>query len=215
MTAYCQPADLYDYGLPRGALPNPGRLIESVDANTEILTLDGHGFRADAELVFRAEDGGALPTPLVAGTTYYAIPLTDSTFSVAATPAGAAIDLTTSGSLVLVVTPLPFDAAIDWASQMVDDFLPAHVAPLVAPFPPTIVAVTADLAATRLLAYTGGAGREEIATKLAAAQKLLDRWAKGIPLRGSSPPPAANLAAVATVSAADPRGWVPEGGTLP
>ena len=43
-------------------------------------------------------DGGVLSAPLVAGTVYYAIPLTDSTFQVAVAPGtGIPIDLTTDG----------------------------------------------------------------------------------------------------------------------
>ena len=59
---YCTEADLYDYGLPRGSLPNPGRIVAEVASGTEILTLDGHGFRDDSELLFRAEAGGSLPS---------------------------------------------------------------------------------------------------------------------------------------------------------
>lgn len=215
MSAYCVTADLYDHGLPRGGLPNPGRLVADVTIATEVLELDGHGFRDDAELIFRAEAGGSLPSPLVAGTTYYAIVVSDSTFQVAATAGGAAIDLTTAGSNIVVVTPLPFATAIAWASSMVDDFLPAHVVPLESPYPPSVVAVTADLAIARLLMHTGGASRDFVTTKLMEAQKLLSRWAKGVPLRGENVPPAAGLAAVAVATATDPRGWIPDGGTLP
>ena len=215
LSAYCESADLYDAGLQRGALPSPGRLVSAVDTTTNIFSLDGHGFRSGAQLLFRAETGGALPSPLVAGTTYYALSLTDATFQVAASAGGAAIDLTTAGSLIVVSTPLPVQAAIEWASGMVDDFLPAHVVPLESPYPAVVVAVAADLAVARLGVITGGASADFVATKLAAAQKMLDRWAKGLPIRGAIVPPAAGLATVAVTTAVDPRGWIPTGGTLP
>lgn len=215
LSAYCSAADLYDAGLQRGALPSPGRLVAAINATTNVLSLDGHGFRDDAELLFRAETGGSMPSPLVAGTTYYAIVLTDATCQVAATAGGAAIDITTEGSLVVVSTPLPTQAAIEWASGMVDDFLPAHVVPLDAPYPAVVIAVTADLAVARLGVITGGSSADFIATKLAAAQKMLDRWAKGLPIRGAIVPTAAGLSTVAAATATDPRGWIPTGGTLP
>lgn len=214
MTDYCESADLYDHGLPRGGLANPGRLIASVSTDTNVVTLDGHGFRSGAALLFRAEAGGSLPSPLVAGTTYYALPLTDSTFQVAATEGGDAIDLTTAGSNTVVSTPLAIGTAITWASAQVDDFLPAHVVPMTAPYPPTVVAVTAALAIAYLLTSTGSQSAEYIALKMAEGQKMLERWAKGIPLRGTNAPAPAGLAAVATSTTLDPRGWIAEEGRI-
>ena len=83
-------------------LSNPARPIADVVSATDVLTCSAHGFTLNSVLTFRAEEGGSLPAPLVEGTTYYAIPLTDSTFSVASTPNGAPIDLTTSGSNIVV-----------------------------------------------------------------------------------------------------------------
>lgn len=214
-SAYCTAADLYKAGLPRGALPNPGRLVAAVATGTEIMTLDGHGFADGDELLFRAESGGSLPSPLVAGTTYYAVPLTDATFQVAATPGGSPINLTSSGSNIIVSTPLPIAEAIEYASGLVDDFLVGHGVPLSAPYPITVVSATADLAIARLCESTGGASLEFIEAKKASGQKHLERWAKGIPLRGAIVPPSANLAVVSSAAGTDPRGWLPEEGTLP
>lgn len=56
----------------------------------------GHGLIAGTPIVFTTT--GALPTGLVAGTTYYVVnPSTDS-FSVATTPGGAAIDTSSAGT---------------------------------------------------------------------------------------------------------------------
>ena len=88
MTAYATRSDVYKYGLPRGMLANPGRLCASVLASTNAFELDGHGFETDDPILLRAEGTGAMPAPLVAGTTYYAIRVSESIFRIAATPAG-------------------------------------------------------------------------------------------------------------------------------
>lgn len=130
MTDYCDPSDLYAHGVPRGAFPNPGRDVESVDATANTLTLGEHGYALNDPVSFRAEAGGSLPAPLAAGTTYYAIPDTGDTFSVAATEDGSAVNLTSAGERFVVIDPLPIGAAITWASQIIDDMLPAHVVPI-------------------------------------------------------------------------------------
>jgi hypothetical protein len=211
---YCQSADLYDHGLQRSQLPNPGQHVASVDTAADMLELDGHGLRDDAEVRFRSE-GGTLPAPLVAGTTYYAIVASDSQFQVAAAAAGTAIPLDTAGSNVLLITPPPIDASIRWASALIDDMLPAHVVPLIAPYPELIIAVTAQLAAANLLAVTQGTGQQDLTDRLERIQRLVSKWAKGTPLRGEIVPKAAGLSTVAAATATDPRGWIPEGGTLP
>ena len=88
MTAYATERDLYTYGLRRGVLVNPGREVESSVASTNVLTLDGHLFTTDDAVTLRAVEGGTLSAPLVEGTVYYVIRLTDSTFSLAASAAG-------------------------------------------------------------------------------------------------------------------------------
>lgn len=211
MASYCAQADLYQYGLPRGSVPNPGRLVNSASAGTNALSLDVHGFALNDVVSFRAESGGALPAPLVAGTEYYAIPLTEATFAVAATSGGAAIDLTNAGSRIVVVAPLPFASAIAWASSMIENMLPAHVVPLEAPYPDIIVMTCAELAAGRLLALKGVASKS-LSDIVDAANARLARWAKGIPLRGSSVPTAANLAVGISAGLRDSRGWRTYGG---
>jgi len=194
-SAYCTGSDLYSHGLPRGGLPNPGRIVAAVDSATDTLTLDGHGFAADAALLFRADAGGTMPGGLTSGAAYYAIPVTDSTFKVAATPGGAAVNITSAGSNVIVVAELPIDEAIEFASAMIDDMLPAHVVPVEAPYPVSIVAATATLATGRLLSYVGSAPGT-LTTAIADAKALLKDWVRGRPLRGANVPPSANLAMV-------------------
>jgi hypothetical protein len=214
MSAYCISSDLYAYGLPRGGLPNPGRIASAVSTSANTITVDGHGFALNAQVTFRAESGGSLPSPLAAGTAYYAIPVTDSTFQVATASGGGAVDLTTAGVNVVCIAELPFDECIEWASNLVEGFLPAHVVPLTAPYPPVVVACTADLAASRLLAYVGGSRIDQQA-KLVEAQRMLERWAKAIPIRGAIRPASANMAITGSVSGSDPRGWIPTDGTIP
>lgn len=47
---------------------------------------------------------GTMPAPLVASTTYYAVPISDTRCKVSATPGGAAIDITSDGASVLLYT---------------------------------------------------------------------------------------------------------------
>lgn len=215
MTNYCDAADLYDFGLPRGHLPNPGRLVANVYPTSNILELDGHGFRDDAELLFRAEDGGALPSPLAAGTTYYAIPLTDSTFKVTATAGGSAIDISTAGESVVVTTPLSTTRAIEFVSALIDEMLPSHVVPISGTVPTIVRATCAQLSAQYMMQATG-ARSENWNLLVAEARKTLTLWAKGIPIRGENAPAASNLAVARTVSGSTAsRGWDTCGGRIP
>ena len=190
--AYCTPADVHAHGLPRGALPNPARLV-SASASTDSITLDGHGLSDDDEVSLRAEAGGSLPSPLAAETTYYAIVATPSVFQLAATAGGSAVDLTTAGENVLLIVELPMTSAIAWADRVIDDLLPAHVVPLTDPVPEIVRFTSAELAGGKLLGYTGAASRT-LSEIVDNARKRLDRWAKGVPIRGTNAPDPAGLA---------------------
>jgi hypothetical protein len=188
-------------------LANPGRLCASAEDTTDALELDGHGFETGDPLVFRAETGGALPAPLVAGTTYYAIRVNETTFKVAATSGGSAINLTTDGSLVLASTPLPFDEVLEFYSRFADGCMPAHLVPLESPYPITVTALVAELAAKRLLLIAGQTSDSMTEIELAAKAQL-ERMRAGIPGRDVRFTASANLAVAATASLdPDGRGW--------
>ena len=205
---FCTNTDVYNAGLPRGTLPNPGREISSVSTSANLLTLDGHGFESGQPIEFRSEIG-SLPAPLSEGTTYYALPVTDSAFSVSSVASGSAIDLTSTGSRVLVIAPLPFAEWIEWASAIVESFLPAHLVPLSAPYPALVVSVTADLAAMRGIQFVGGA-QVDAQQRIANAQRTLEKWGKGQPIRGANAPRIVNVSAINPASA-DSRGWSTDG----
>jgi hypothetical protein len=216
VASYCVESDLWDFGVPRGSIPNAGRLAADPPANasTDRIELDGHGLSLNDPVSFRAEGGGSLPSPLVAGTAYFAIPYSDAYFQVSATLGGPAIDLTTAGGGVVVLQPLPVDAAIEFASALIDDMLPAHAVPLVYPYPPIVTMTCAELAAARLAARSGAASVS--LTGIAdAARKRLERWAQGIPLRGTNTATQTptNLATSAVAAPVDSRGYVRWGGT--
>jgi hypothetical protein len=210
--AYSSPADLYAFGVPRGAIPNPGRLAGVVSAADNTIGLDVHGFALDDLVSFRAEAGGSLPSPLVAGVDYYAIPVRESYFSVATTAGGSAVDLTTVGARIVVIAPLNLDAAIAWADRQIDDMCPAHVVPIVAPIPDIIRMTSAELAAGKL-GYFTGASSKSLTMIFDFAQKRLARWSKGVPIRGTNAPAPAGLAASAPIARyTDSRGWSRYGG---
>jgi hypothetical protein len=208
MAGYCARGDVYAFGVPRGAIPNEGHLALSADPTANTIALGDHSFVTDDPVRFRAEMGGALPAPLVAGVTYYAIATTDDTFQVSATVGGAAIDLTTAGSEILVIAPLPIDQAIAYGARVIDQALVAHGVPLTAPYPELVVMTNAELAAGKLGHFSGGTSKS-LADMIVAAQARLDAWAKGVQLRGenTAPEERTNLATSLTAAVVDSRGW--------
>ncbi len=200
---YATRADLHKYGLPRGLLGNPGRLCASVLAATDTFEIDG-SFETDDALLFRAEAGGVLPAPIVAGVTYYAIRLSDSTFKASATISGSAIDLTTDGESVVVSAALPFDEVLEFYSRFVDGCIP-HAVPLAAPYPVIVVAIVAELSAKKLLMFAGQSSQSMTEFELAAKAQL-ERWYAGAPIRDARASAPTNLA-VAEQVLSDPRGW--------
>jgi hypothetical protein len=229
---YCAPADLYAFGLPRGSIANPGRLLASVSSSANTLTLDEHGLADDDEFRLRVEAGGTMPGGLAAGTTYFAKVTDASQFQARATAGGAAIDITSEGDAerVLVIIPLPVMSWIRWASRVVDELVPAHVVPLVkvdaskvredetgydastGAYPEIVTITVAELAAGKGLGF-GGASSRTLTQAVDAARKRLEAWGKGIPLRNAPGQTPANLATSATVPYRDRRGWSRYGGT--
>lgn len=211
MARYCAESDLYDYGLPRGSIPNPGRLVHSVDLTANAVLLGDHGFSTDQPVIFRAEAGGTLPSPLVTGTKYYAIRVDENRFQVSATLAGAALDLDGSAVRVLVIATLPVDASILWACAFIEDMLPAHVVPIDEDAVPQIIRQSAaELAASKLATY-GGFSAPTLSAAIDTVTRKLERWAKGVPIRGVNAPKSAGLSA-RTAAPVDSRGWGQYGG---
>ena len=215
---YSSPSDLYAFGLPRGAIPNPGRVLSS--AIDSVCTLDVHGFETGNEILFRPSGDGAMPSGLSAGVTYFAQAETEHTFRVRATAGGVAITFTDAEDPLVVIAPLNRAAAIAWADRMIDDMSTGQAVPFddTSLYPdgvPEIIRMTsAELAAGKLLAITGSASRS-LSETVDAAVKRIGRWAQGLPVRGTPAASRANLAASAppaAVAYADPRGWKKYGG---
>ncbi len=186
--------------------------MESSSATTDALTLDGHGFETDTPVTVRAAEGGTLSAPLAAGTTYYAIRLSNATFKLAATAAGAAIDLTTSGESMLVSREPSYDNAIEFVSRWADVFFPAHAVPFTAPIHPLVRGVVADVSYKRLLNYDGKSSAAVDAAEL-AGKAILERYAAGLetlrPAAGVTTADYGERAVVATITddTRDQRGW--------
>ncbi len=212
---YCDPADLYSYGLPRGSVPNAARLVASTDTTANTFTLGDHGLADNDPFMLRPEGGttASMAAPLTANVTYYAAVVSDHQFSARAAPDGAVIDLTTAGARMVLVVPLPIPAAITWASSVLDQFLPAHAAPLEGmPIPPVLRATCAELAAGKVLKVMGRQSKT-ITDMIKDASVLVQRWAKGVPIRGENAPEThTNLARPATAPWCDRRGWQRFGG---
>jgi hypothetical protein len=213
MTAnlYCSRGDV-NRRLPAGSLDGPSRLVDSALAATDVFVLDGHGLETDDALNVRAAEGGSLPAPLVAGTTYYAIRLTNATFKVAASPGGSPIDLSSDGSSVVVSRAPDYDSVIEYYSRWADTFLPREVVPLTSPIHPLVKGLVVDLSAKRLLNLDGKDSKIIDVSEMSAKAQL-ERLATGIPLRAPVAGAPANLAVVASITTTDPRGW--GSGTIP
>ena len=72
-------------------------IIFTADATTNVFT-SVDNLLADGDEVTVVNTGGALPAPLVAGTSYFVRDKSGNTFKLAATSGGAAIDITTNGT---------------------------------------------------------------------------------------------------------------------
>lgn len=219
---YSSFADLFAFGVPRGAAPNPGRVLASVASNT--CTLDGHGFATGDSILFRPAGSGAMPSGLSEGVTYYAEYETEYTFRVRATPSGTAITFADATDPLMVLAPLDRASFIAWADRMIDDMCPAQAVPFddsnlyPAGVPEIIRMTSAELAAGKMLAQTGAASRS-LADTVDLAQKRLARWSGGVPVRGTPDATRTNLAAAAPSASGcapsagtDPRGWRRFGG---
>lgn len=210
MSSYCTEQDAYRF-IPPGMVSLAGRLLSGVDTSADALTLNAHGLALDSPLSLRAESGGSLPSPLVAGTVYYAIPLSSDSFRVASAPGGSAINLTTAGSNIVAIPQLPWTLWIAECSAMLDQVLPAHVVPITGTVPEPVRLYTAALLAMRALAHVG-AETAAVQGQIEFWSKQADKWSRAVPLRGANVPASANCAIVGSVSGADPRGWLPRNG---
>ena len=204
---YCSRGDV-TARLPPGTVVSPAGMLASCLASTDVLTYDGHGLETDDEVTVRAASAGTLSAPLVAGTVYYAIRLTNSTFKLAASAGGAALNITSDGVEMIVTREPKFDDVIEFVSRWADTFLPAHVVPLTAPIHPLVRGVVADVSAKRILNANGQDSAAVTAAEL-AGKAILERFAAGMPLRGGTAQTPSNLAITATSvsSGSDPRGW--------
>ena len=209
---YCSRADV-NRRLPLGSIPSPSGIAASSLASSNVITYDGHGLETDDAVTVRAIEGGSLSAPLVAGTTYYVRRVNNASFELAATPGGAAIDLTSNAIEMVVVREPTYDEYIEFYSRWSDAFLPSHLVPLDEPIHPFVKGIVADLVAKRLL-NVGGQDSNLLNETELASKAQLERFAKGIPLRGAPTTASANLAITATMSDdTDARGW--GSGSLP
>jgi hypothetical protein len=79
-----------------GSIPEDRSVRFTVNVTSNVLTVTGHSF-ADTDTVY-VFTSDTLPSPLVNGTTYYIRDSTGTTFKLALTSGGTAIDITTAGT---------------------------------------------------------------------------------------------------------------------
>ena len=81
-------------------------------ATNDTITATGHDFILNTPVQVSVSGGGALPAPLVAGTTYYVRDSATNTFKLSATVDGAAIDITSVGTGTFIITDLALDSKL-------------------------------------------------------------------------------------------------------
>lgn len=92
---YCR---TYAFKKESGTDCSTSSTVTITNASPAVVTWNNHGLVAGTSVVFSTT--GALPTGLVAGTTYYVLPsgLTTNAFTVSLTPGGAAVNTSGAGS---------------------------------------------------------------------------------------------------------------------
>lgn len=210
--AYCSAPQLFELGgMPPGGVRSMARLTTgAVVANNTIL-LDAHGLGAGDVVRLQAQQEGSVPSPLVALRPYYALPVDESSFQLEESVGSGAIDLTTTGSTFFAIVPPDYDGSIAWASALIDDMLPSATLPLTEPYPAVVVATCAELASWRLLSQQG-AQASALSEILDASRRRLDRWARGVPVRGQNAPKPSNLSVSSGKLSASRRPWRQFGG---
>jgi hypothetical protein len=216
MPAYCTKDDALNW-VTHGSVTNPRRTIAAVHTDTDTLVVDDHRLKTgyDVQIWLPRNGAGEMAEPLIEGTVYYAIRLSDSTFQVAATPADAAaanpIDITSEGCDMKLVAQIPWDAYIEGRSAKLDEQAIGNAFPLAEGEPVPIV--VRDLVSIQVLGdamrFVGDTD-VDLSEEQERARKELEIWATGKPLRAKEAPAPTNTAVSGprlSGSAADSRGW--------
>lgn len=103
-----------------------GGLASDIDISNDLITHASHGFTTALKVLVSTPSVNSIPTGLVWGTTYFAIPVTDNTYKLASTAnnavAGTAVDITAlPGTSTMTVTPLALSGAPSFKWQASND----------------------------------------------------------------------------------------------
>ena len=201
MTLYCTEDDVYSIQ-PAGSFSNPGRIVASV--RESLFELDSHGLSFNSPVTF---EGESVPPPIERGRVYYALPMGPSWFAVCEEHDGDSLIVESWSQPFAAVRVLPWLQWIEWASSLVDEFIP-HVLPLSNPIPSIVRHTTANLVAQRALQFCGGTDID-INAHIQQAQQMLSRWEKSVPVRGADRPRTTSMGAItgAPLPRVDVRGW--------
>jgi len=219
VSAYCTTQDALSW-LSAGSVTDQQHLLASVVIATDTLVLNGHNLVTGDPFEIRLQVGDDLPTPLAEATEYYAIVLTPTTFQAALSEvdalAGTEINITATGTSVAAILRIPWTRIIERVSGELDELMIGSAMPLDPAMSiddvPSIVRNYASLMAISRAALFTGQADDSLDAEIERAQKRLDVYASGKPIRADAPT-ATNHAVSGT--GADPRGWTVTGGTIP
>lgn len=217
MVAIATVQDLYRLA-PAGALVSRAVLVASVNVANNTFEVEGHGLDANTAVMF-ATDFGSLPDPLVSSTVYYAKTVdfgggsSPSLFQVAATEDGAAINLTSSGEHVRLITSnaAMFEAVLEaktrWFYATLKSELPAEGA---GPFPSWAVDAVATMALASIVRRRGLGNLQSLVEDADEVRNDVIRMgANGARLRDSASAGGSNFARGRSPETLNPSGVIP------
>jgi hypothetical protein len=210
---YATEADVYR-AAPPGTLEYGARAVASVDVTSNRLEVAGHACGLDMPVQLGVDGLALLPAPLSSSAVYYVRPVdgSSSLLELAATPGGAAIDITTPGSgsiRFIVQVSLLLSSLRETYSRAVEDMVIAHEVPFTAPYPPQAVNYVAIMTAWQAAIALGRGGQADRLKELKEEAVIVAlRWAKGQPMRTGATGPA-NLATGRTPAGTRDRDVIP------
>ena len=190
-TAYATRDDVFNLALSAKAFVVIGQAYADIDLATGIIRLKAHGLSADDIVTLEVTTGGTLPTDLSAYVAYSVDPISFDLLRLVDPDTGDPIESYAdggSGWRVVLDLMRRLDLNLVATAARIDEHLTAHEPPLATPYPMTVVAMNARLAARRMLTtlqFDNAAFRvtaDELRDTSDQDEDQLQRWLTGKPV---------------------------------